>query len=318
MFQLMAGDSQDDDGEELLEQRLTAEVLAKAGLIDDAGVQDGLVFPLPKGAVIDEIVATYDSRESGAMVRCAVCPQRQAHYDGFRVALKSGEHVRMGWRCGELTFRQDWKSAHAGFQRKVEQTKFVGRVKPTLDMLAKVEPLIREWHGRAKKLGSWLKGFQRELPDLWKHLSFVAASQERLLASEPRLGRIPFAAMFTGESPTHGLNGALRAIDDARDLLALGTDSPTLAKAFKLVQQARFQLNEAHRAHQGAIANLNPDWLREMCSWANRSFDSDAGYWLEGDAIVHTERASQERFEVLDRAELGTSSLDAVLAEWRG
>ena len=341
----MGRESRDDPDEPLedaeveLERQRTLNALNDAGLVEDAANDDGLVFPLPDGAVIREIVARYDTRTSGRKVACAVCPQHQRHFRGFRVELESGDHVRMGIVCGENEFGEDaWARANADFNRRVQLATYQARVAPTLGVINAVEPFIHEWHQRTNKLARWLGEFRRELPALFTEIAKVAQHRsgrfeiERVRGREgvnavgqrftfkkaetSVVGRIPFPAMFVGETPTYGLNGAELSFREAKTILDERTDAPSLARAFREVQRARQYLIDADRAHQGALLNLNPSWLESLCEWANQYHALTARYWVEGSTICHTEAAGKGVFQLMERSQLGRSNWESILEAW--
>lgn len=322
------------------EERKISGLLAAAGLVENVDSTAGLVYPLPPDSQFSHIVASYDSRTWGdEKVRCAVCPQHQKHFKGFRVALASGDHARIGIDCGEKRFGKDaWKAASADFDRRVEIAKIKARVEPTVDALMLVNPLIAEWHQRTNRLAKWLGDFRRELPALAARMRAVAKQREgrleieRLVTREGvnkegrwvkyktaeahLVGRIPYPAMFIGETPTKGLNGAKASLATAIELLKGNITGLALAKAFRSVQEARVHLIDADRAHAGAIVNLDPSWLPALCQWANRDAELSAEYRAENGIIFHDEHTNEEAFTWLEKAHLGQSSLNEIFAIW--
>lgn len=328
-----------EDLDEALEHQRTLDALAEAGLIEDAASDEGLVFPLPDGAVIREIVARYDTRATGRKVPCAVCPQHQRHYRGFRVALESGDEARMGINCGEKEFGKDaWDRANADFNRRVQLATYQARVSPALELIGKIEPLVAEWHERAKRLGRWISGFRREVPALFTEIGTAALRRggrfeiERMKGREgvnaagqqitykqaeiTVLGRIPFPDMFLGETPGYRLNGAIQSLREAIAIFDKQTDAASLARAFRALQRARQHLMDADRAHQGALLNLDPAWIEPLCQWANRHDALRAHYWVEGSSLCHSEVAGDGALAVMERSQLGRSNLDAILEVW--
>lgn len=322
------------------EQRKIAYALAAAGLIENIGDSAGLAYPLPVDALIREIVASYDSRSWGdEKVRCAICPQHQKHFKGFRVALESGEHARIGIDCGEKRFGKDaWKAASADFNRRVEIATLMARVEPTTNALTLVAPLIEEWHQRTNQLAKWLGDFRGELPELAARIATIAKQRsgrfeiEKMVwregvnrdgrstkykEAETRVvGQIPYPGMFLGDTPTRGLNGAVGALREAVRMLNGKTTGLALANAFRAVQQARVYLIDADHAHAGALANLDAAWLPALCQWANQDDGLVAEYNADGGSIIHDEHRRSEVFAWLGKTKLGQSSLDKILALW--
>jgi hypothetical protein len=142
---------------------------------------------------------------------------------------------------------------------------------------------------------------------------------KRYTYKEPEIvvvGRIPFPPMFLGETPTHGLNGAVQSLREAVAVFDERTDAAALAQAFRAMQRARQHLIDADRAHQGAALNLDTGWMEALCEWANERDGLTAEYWLEGPLLCHTELSGSGCLQVMDRAVLGRSNLDRILEIW--
>lgn len=327
---------------EIAEQdALTTSVLTNAGLVEtDLDEDNNLIFPLPQEAEILRIVRGYDSKKtSGLKVRCAACPQHQPHYRGFRVELTTGQQARIGVNCGETHFGEGaWQSAVSDYDRRVEHANFVARIEPALSAIAKIMPLIEDWHSKTKRLGSSISKLQREMPQLSLRLSAVAKERDGRLERERRVkrketnrqgieeqktrvditivGKIPFPGMFLGETPNHGLNGAKTALGVAVALLANKRDSASLAKAFKQLREGRQHLLAAAQIHRSALSNLESGWLSALCEWADRSDDLDGRYEMRGRAIFHNDGINEASFEFPDASEIGTPPIDAIMREW--
>jgi hypothetical protein len=325
--------------EAAVEDRKLADALFSAGLLEDPTSSDGLVFPLPADAVIEEIVSSYDTRSTGQKVRCAVCPQHQKHFRGFRVALQTGDQARIGIDCGEKQFGKDvWRSVSADFNRRVEMTLLKARVEPTLEAIALVTPLIEEWHRRTNALAKWLNRFRKDVPQLAAHLRSVAKSRDGRLVIERQVWRegvnrngkrfrhkdvetrffaqIPFPGMFQGDTPTGGLNGATTQLQQAIGMLDAKVSGLALANAFRAVQRARNFVAEADRAHRGALANLDQTWLQSLCEWASQDDALTAYYEFQDGKIIHDEHGYDDEFTWLTPAELGKSAGDEIASAW--
>ena len=325
--------------EAAVEDRKLADALFAAGLLEDPTSSDGLVFPLPAHAVIQEIVASYDTRSTGQKVRCAVCPQHQKHFRGFRVALQTGDQARIGIDCGEKQFGKDvWRSVSADFNRRVEITLLKARVQPTLEAVALVTPIIEEWHRRTNELAKWLNRFRKDVPRLAAHLASVAKARDGRLVVERQVWRegvnrngklfkhkdvetrlltqIPFPGMFLGDTPTRGLNGATSELRQAVGMLSGKVTGLALANAFRSVQRARNFITDADRAHRGALANLDSAWVQGLCEWANQDDALSASYEFDHGRVLHDEHGYEDEFAWLTPAELGKSAADEIASVW--
>ena len=166
---------------------------------------------------------------------------------GFRVEIEGGEQARIGIRCGEKHFGGGaWQAAVADYDRRVAHAQYLARVKPALDAIEQIMPLVREWHQRTNLLAKWMPTFRGHLGELFDRLAEEAKRSEGRLERERRrkrkrvnregreetyidtevtlVARIPYPGMFMAESPTHPLNGATKEIGCAA---ALPRCSPT-------------------------------------------------------------------------------------------
>lgn len=315
------------------EEELRRQVLAEAGLIESLDDEEGLVFPLPPGARIIRVLSGYDTRDTtNIKVRCSACPQHQHHNRGFRVEIEGGDHARIGIRCGEKHFgRGAWQAAVADYDRRVEHAQYLARVKPALDAIGQIMPLVREWHQRTNLLAKRGPGFPFELSS---RLEVEAKRSEGRLERERRrkrkrvnrqgreetytdtevivVARIPYPGMFLGESPTHPMNGATKEIGCAAALLANKTDTASLAKAFAHLRRGRQYLNDAARIHRGVLSNLTPGWLPALCEWANQDDGLEATYAVQGTTI----ECDGEPFPLLSPDLIGTPTIDRINELW--
>lgn len=317
------------------EEELRRQVLADAGLIERLDDEDGLVFPLPQDAQIIRVLSGYDTRDTtNTKVRCSACAHRQLHNRGFRVEIEGGDHARIGIRCGEKHFgRGAWQAAVADYDRRVERAQYLARVKPALDAIEQIMPLVKEWHQRTNLLAKWMPACRRGLGELFDRLADEAKRSEGRLERERRrkrkrvnrqgreetyidtevivVARIPYPGMFLGESPTHPLNGANKEIGLAVALLANKTDTASLAKAFGHLRRARQYLNDAARIHHGVLANLTPGWLPALCEWANQE-GLEGGYAAQGLTI----ECDGEPFALLSPEVIGAPAIDRINELW--
>lgn len=323
---------------EVEDQKLAGALLA-AGLLEDPGNNEGLIFPLPPDAVVQEIVASYDTRSTGQKVRCAACPHHQKHFRGFRVALRTGEHARIGIDCGEKQFGKDvWRSVSADFDRRVEKALLEARVEPTLESLSHVMPVIEDWHRRTNEFAKWMNRFRRDVPQLAVRLAAMSKERDGRLVIERQVWReginrngksfrhkdvdtrfvvqIPFPAMFLGDTPTRGLNGAMGELKQAISLLNSKVTGLSLASAFRAVQRARNFVNDADRAHRGALINLDPAWLQGLCNWANEDDVLASVYQFEDGKLIHDEHGYEDEFPWLSPSQLGRSGADQIASVW--
>lgn len=321
---------------------------AQAKALEDAGLTatvigdgKGLVFPLPVGAIIASIVLSYDTRDGAnrEKVRCAVCPQHQAHNRGFRVALADGQHALVGINCGETQFGAGaWQIALADYERRVQHATYVARIDPALKAIAEISPIVMEWHTRAKDLGSWLSHFRLAFPNLSRVLTDAARRSEGRFTRERgrtrtrinRLGReesyrdaevieiarIPFPGMFLGRTPQAALGLAMDHLSEARRLLK-GTDMRSLASAYTRLRQARQAVNDASEHHQACLRNCNVSWLAGMCDWVNREAGLMPTYCFEDqDLVARDEDGFERRFEWLAGSSIGSPSSEQISRLW--
>lgn len=318
------------------EEELRRRVLTEAGLVESLDDEDGLVFPLPKGSHIIRVLSGYDTRDTtNAKVRCSACAHHQLHNRGFRVEIEGGEHTRIGIRCGEKHFgRGAWQAAVSDYDRRVERAQYLARVKPALDAIERITPLVREWHERTNHFAKWMHSLRNRLDELFDQLADAAKRSEGRLERERRrkrkrvnrqgreetyidtdvivVARIPYPGMFLGESPTHPLNGATKEIGFAVALLAEKTDTASLAKAFVHLRRARQYLNDAARIHRGVLSNLTPGWLPALCDWANQDDGLESTYAALGLAI----ECDGETFPLLSPGVIGTPPIDRINELW--
>lgn len=316
-----------------VEEQVRRQALAGAGLVEELDDEEGLVFPLPLNAHIVRVLRGYDTRDTtNTKVRCSACPQHQLHNRGFRVEIESGEQARIGIRCGEKHFGHGaWQTAVADYDRRVQHAHYLARVKPALDAIEQIMPLIREWHQRTNLLAKLGPGFPSELSD---RLYEEAKRSEGRLERERRrkrkrvnrqgqeetytetevilVARIPYPGMFLGESPTHPLNGATKEIGCAVALLANKTDTASLAKAFSHLRRGRQYLNDAARTHRGILSNLTPGWLPALCEWANQDDGLEESYAVQGLTI----ECDGDPFPLLSPEVLGAPTIDRINELW--
>ena len=324
------------------------EETARAKALDDAGLTatalshvEGLVFPLPVGAIIASIVLSYDTRDgtNREKVRCAVCPQHQAHNRGFRVALADGQQALMGINCGETQFGAGaWQVALADYERRVQHATYIARIDPALKAIAEISPIVVEWHNRAKDLGSWLSQFRLAFPNLSRVLTDVARRSEGRFTRERgrtrtrvnRLGReesyrdvevieiarMPFPGMFLGKTPQAALGLAIDHLAEAQQLLR-ATDTRSLAGAYTRLRQARQAVNDASEHHQGCLRNCNISWLPAMCDWVNREAGLMPTYCFEDqDLVARDDDGYERRFEWMAGTSIGSSLSERISQLW--
>lgn len=318
------------------EDALRRRVLAEAGLVESLADEDGLVFPLSSDAAIVRVICGYDTRDTtNIMVRCSACSQHQMHNRGFRVEIEGGAHARIGIQCGEKHFgRGAWQAAVADYDRRVEHAQYLARVKPALDAIEKIMPLVRDWHQRTNLLAKWMPAFRSHLEGLFDRVAEEAKRREGRLERERRrkrkrinrqgreesyvdtevvvVPRIPFPGMFLGESPTHPLNGATKEIGCAVALLNNKNDTASLAKAFTHLRRGRQYLNDAARIHRGVLSNLAPGWLPALCEWANHDFELQATYAVKGTTI----ECDGDTFPLLSPDIIGVPAIDHINELW--
>lgn len=323
-----------------LEELQREQTLAKADLVDDLEDDAGLIFPLPANSRIVRIIRGYDTRTTTRKkVRCAACRQHQPHNRGFRVEIEGGQEARIGFNCGEDHFGEGaWLTAVIEYDRRVEHAQYVARIKPALDAIGLIMPMVREWHERTNEFGKWISNFRRELPDLFARLTDIARLREGRFERERRrkikrvdrlgreslfsttetvvIGRIPYPAMFLGASPNHGLNGAMNNLAIAVALLEHKTDTVSLARAYSQIRQARQHLVEAAEIHLGVLLNLSPAWLPSLCDWANHDDALRGTYEIDGSVIEHRGQRSAVRLQFVDRSRIGTPSIDRINEFW--
>ena len=318
-------------------------VLREAGLVEPSS-DDGpgnLIFPMPAGANIESIIRSYDTRDSDgqAKVRCAVCPQHQAHHRGFRVLLDDGRQALIGINCGETQFGAGaWQSALADYERRVQHATYLARVAPALTAIDGILPLMLEWHRKAQKLGSWLSGLRRTYPNLTRRWTDVARRSEGRFERERgrtktrinrfgreesyrdveivQVGKIPFPGMFLGQTPQTPLGLAKNHLESARFLLAK-TDVRSLAQAYSQMRQARQAIVDAEDFHQGCLRNCDPSWLVKMCDWANKDSELTVTYAVEGADLIATDELDTEvRLRWYRGNDLGAPPTDQIALLW--
>lgn len=315
-----------------VEEELRRQVLAEAGLVESLDDEEGLVFPLPPDAQIVRVLSGYDTRDTtNTKVRCSACPQHQLHNRGFRVEIEGGAQARIGIQCGEKHFGDGaWQAAVADYDRRVQHAHYLARVKPAIDAIEQIMPLVREWHQRTNLLAKWMPAFRAQ--ELFSVLAEEAKRSEGRLERERRrkrkrvnrqgreetyidtevivVARIPYPGMFLGQSPTHPLNGAIKEIGCAVAIFENKSDAGSLAKAFPHLRRGRQYLNDAAEIHRGALQNLKPDWLPGLCEWANSELE--ATYTVRGSTI----ECDGETFTLLAPEVIGTPSIDRINELW--
>ena len=98
---------------------------------------------------------------------------------GFRVEIEGGEQARIGIRCGEKHFGGGaWQAAVADYDRRVAHAQYLARVKPALDAIEQIMPLVREWHQRTNLPAKWMPTFRGHLGELFNRLAEEAKRSE--------------------------------------------------------------------------------------------------------------------------------------------
>lgn len=314
--------------------------LLEADLVENIDLEDDLVFPIPEGVAIRGVVRGYDTRDTTKLkVRCGACRSHQPHNRGFRVELESGHFARIGHDCGEKQFGKGaWEHALADFVRREDHAHYISRIKPAVETISKIVPLINEWHLRAKVIASWKSELLREFPELYAQLVKQAKERSGALEKEKwgrekfvdrtgnertrkavviaTMGRIPYPQMFLGFTLSATLSSAKNELLNAVALFENKQDSKSLTRAFSHMSKSRQLLNDAEEAHQGALLNVQTGWLADMCDWANQHYDLEATYHFDHRVLSGDERGRQRRVEFPLPSQIGQPLIAKIVEVW--
>jgi hypothetical protein len=280
--------------------------------LSDPYDQIGLIWEIPIGAVLLDIINIYKfDRWPTDKVYCALCRRRQ-HKFGFTVVLASGQRLLLGSTCGEKLFCESWAAAEKRIKERANRQYELIK----LDRLNLISQDLRKgllsWSVVMERILNRRKAFENTLGELGSRVRDAAIYSNGALTVSVRveskaaraaglrdlgeyvdmkIGDFAGAALFSPLDPKRAVERSLATLE--RMKLGIGNTegmgTSILTKRRMDFERTFSDLEEAARMHEAAQEFFTPTNFKMLLAWANVHGATTARYEIDDEDIIRQE-----------------------------